>query len=181
MEHHDSLIEAVKDGELWRLWYTIVPSPQEMRAEISRRISLRDAGSMLPFAVIEAATAKPVGMTTFMNVDTIHRRVEIGSTWYASRVQRTGLNTEAKSLMLRYAFEELNCIAVEFRTHFLNHRSRTAIESLGAKLDGVLRNHVVMPNGTIRDTCVYSIIAAEWPTLKAHLEWQLRKARSRDD
>lgn len=132
---------------------------------------------MLPFTVIERATGQTVGMTTYMNVDTINRRVEIGSTWYARRVQRTALNTEAKLLLLAHAFDIMGCIAVEFRTHFMNEQSRRAIERLGAKLDGILRNHSVAANGTLRDTCVYSIIASEWPTVRAHLEWQLIKPR----
>jgi RimJ/RimL family protein N-acetyltransferase len=174
--HHDRLVEAVKDGELWRLWYTSVPSPERMAGEIDRRLGLQKSGTMLPFAVIDPA-GKCVGMTTYMNVDAGNRRVEIGSTWYAKRAQRTPINTECKKLLLTHAFETLQCIAVEFRTHFFNHQSRRGIERLGAKLDGILRSHQVVANGTLRDTCVYSIIAAEWPTVKAHLAWQLAKPR----
>jgi len=116
-------------------------------------------------------------MTTYMNIDAANRRVEIGSTWYRQSVQRSPLNTECKLLLLTHAFETLECIAVEFRTHFVNTQSRRPIERLGAKLDGVLRAHMVMPNGTVRDTAAYSIIAAEWPTVKAHLAWQLEKPR----
>ena len=176
MEHHDGLVRAVRDGELWRLWYTSAPSPEGMEAEIERRLGLQAAGSMIPFTVIDGA-GRVVGMTTYMNVDAVNRRVEIGSTWYAKSVQRTGLNTEAKLLLLGHAFERLGCIAVEFRTHWMNQQSRRAIERLGAKLDGVLRNHVVSPNGTLRDTCVYSVIASEWPAVKAHLAWQREKPR----
>lgn len=175
-DHADALAEAAKDGELWRLWYTSVPKPEGMASEIGRRLGLLAAGSMLPFAVIEPGTGEPVGMTTFMNVDRVNRRVEIGSTWYAGSVQRTGLNTEAKLLLLGYAFDNLGCIAVEFRTHFLNGQSRRAIERLGAKLDGILRCHSVASNGTLRDTCVYSIVAAEWPAVRANLEWLLERA-----
>ncbi len=171
-KHHDDLVEAVKDGELWNLWYTFVPRPQDMKAEIDRRLGLQEAGSMLPFAVIDE-TGKAVGMTTYMNVDAANRRAEIGSTWYRKRVQRTSLNTQCKLLLLTHAFEALDCIAVEFRTHFFNQQSREAIERLGAKLDGILRSHQRASNGTLRDTCVYSIIAAEWPTVKAHLEHRL--------
>jgi len=167
--HHDDLIEAVKDGELWNLWFTSVPNPEGMRAEIDRRLDLQKQGSMLPFAVLLNSTGKAVGMTTYMNVDSVHRRVEIGSTWYRKSVQRTLVNTECKLLLLTHAFESLNCIAVEFRTHFFNHQSRRAIERLGAKLDGILRNHQRAANGTLRDTCVYSILPGEWPTVKAHL------------
>jgi len=175
--HHDDLVEATRDGELWRLWYTSAPAPEGMQAEIARRLALHAAGTMLPFAVIDPATGRAVGMTTYMNIDTANRRVEIGSTWYAKSVQRTGLNTEAKLLLLAHAFDTLDCIAVEFRTHFLNQQSRKAIERVGAKLDGILRNHSLAPNGTLRDTVVYSIIASEWPTIRTHLEWQLAKPR----
>jgi RimJ/RimL family protein N-acetyltransferase len=168
-EHHDALVAAVCDGELWNLWYTSAPEPEQMAAEIARRLALQQAGSMIPFTVIDATTGNIVGMTTYMNVDQSSRRVEIGSTWYAKSAQRTGLNTEAKLLLLTHAFETLHCIAVEFRTHILNQQSRRAIERIGAKLDGILRNHSYARNGTLRDTAVYSIIAGEWPTVKTHL------------
>jgi RimJ/RimL family protein N-acetyltransferase len=177
--HVDALRAASADGELGNLWYTTVPTPDAMAAEIERRLKLRDAGSMLPFTVIENATREPVGMTTYMNIDAANKRVEIGSTWYRKRVQRTDLNTHCKLLLLRHAFETLDCIAVEFRTHFFNHQSRRAIERLGAKLDGILRNHQRASNGTLRDTCVYSIVAAEWPTVHAHLTFQLSRPRDR--
>lgn len=176
-DHYDGLLEAVKDGDLWKLWYTFIPTAESMRSEIDRRLGLQAAGSMLPFTVFDA-DGKIAGMTTYMNVDTPNRRVEIGSTWYAKRVQRTALNTQCKLLLLQHAFEKLDCIAVEFRTHFFNHQSRRGIERLGAKQDGILRNHQIAPNGTLRDTVVYSIIASEWPTVKAHLNYQLNeKAR----
>jgi RimJ/RimL family protein N-acetyltransferase len=171
--HEAGLAEAVRDGELWRLWYTAVPAPEAMGAEIGRRLGLQAAGSMLPFAVVDGGAGRAVGMTTYMNVDAANRRVEIGSTWYCRGVQRTDLNTRCKLLLLGHAFEGLACIAVEFRTHFLNHQSRRGIERLGAKLDGILRCHQIGANGTLRDTCVYSVVAAEWPTVKAHLEFQL--------
>jgi RimJ/RimL family protein N-acetyltransferase len=174
--HEAELAEAVKDGELWRLWYTSVPSPEGMAAEIDRRLGLQAAGSMLPFAVIDSSQGgRAVGMTTYMNVDATNKRVEIGSTWYRKSVQRSDLNTRCKLLLLGYAFEALGCIAVELRTHFFNRQSRAGIERLGAKLDGILRSHQVAPNGSLRDTCVYSIIAAEWPTAKAHLQFQLSR------
>lgn len=176
-DHRDDLAAAVRDGELWRLWYTSVPEPDGMGAEIDRRLSLQAAGRMLPFTVIDIASGQPVGMTTCMNIDLQGPRVEIGSTWYAARVQRTPLNTEAKRLLLAHAFERLDCLAVEFRTHFLNHQSRRAIERLGAKLDGILRQHMRMPDGSLRDTCVYSITAPEWPAVRAGLDWQLSKPR----
>jgi RimJ/RimL family protein N-acetyltransferase len=177
-EHCAGLVDAVRDGELWRLWYTSAPKPEAMAEEIGRRLGLQAAGSMLPFTVMALSSGRPVGMTTYMNIDAINQRVEIGSTWYAAAVQRTGLNTEAKLLLLRHAFEALGCIAVELRTHFLNQQSRRAIERLGAKLDGVLRSHQRASDGTLRDTCVYSIIASEWPAVRSHLTWQLERPRS---
>ena len=174
LARHDELVEAVRDGELWKLWYTMVPPPERMRAEIDRRLDLQAKGSMLPFAVIDPATKTAVGMTTYMNVDAIHRRVEIGSTWYRKRAQRTPLNTECKLMLLTHAFETLECIAVEFRTHYFNQQSRRAIERLGAKPDGILRNHQRAADGTLRDTCVYSIIASEWPTVRSHLSYRLQ-------
>ena len=169
-----ALVEAVKDGELWRLWYTFVPKPEDMDKEIARRLDLREKGSMLPFAVLDAGGA-PVGMTTYMNIDAEAKRVEIGSTWYRAAAQRTPVNTECKRMLLAHAFEALGCIAVEFRTNFFNHSSRRAIERLGAKLDGILRSHQLNRDGTLRDTAVYSIIASEWPTVRTHLDFQLER------
>ena len=181
-EHHDALVQAVRDGQLWQLWYTAIPTPEGMAAEITRRLDLQAKGSMCPFAVIDPASNQAVGMTTYMNIDAANQRVEIGSTWYRQSVQRSPLNTEAKRLLLAHAFEQLNCIAVEFRTHFFNQQSRRAIERLGAKLDGVLRSHQINPHplsaGALRDTCVYSIIASEWPNVKTHLDYQLARVRA---
>ena len=177
MAHEADLVEAAADGELYRLWYTMIPKPEDVGAEIKRRLGLREIGSMLPFAIIDKASGRAVGMTTFMNIDAAHKRVEIGSTWYRKSVQRSPLNTECKLLLLQYAFENLDCIAVEFRTHFLNIQSRSAIERLGAKLDGVLRSHMVMADGSTRDTACYSIIASEWLAVKSHLTWKLEKPR----
>ena len=173
-DHCDGLVEAVKDGELWKLWYTFIPRAEDMRKEIDRRLALQASGAMLPFTVFDA-DGKIAGMTTYMNVDAANRRVEIGSTWYAKRVQRSALNTQCKLLLVTHAFEQLDCIAVEFRTHFFNHASRRGIERLGAKQDGILRNHQIATNGTLRDTVVYSIIAGEWPTVKVHLAYQLNE------
>jgi N-acetyltransferase len=172
--HIDGLTEAVKDGDLWKLWYTAIPKPENMGKEIDRRLNLLKAGSMLPFTVFDS-NGQIAGMSTYMNVDAVNRRVEIGSTWYAKRVQRTALNTQCKLLLLTHAFEKLDCIAVEFRTHFFNQQSRRGIERLGAKQDGILRNHQITPNGTLRDTVVFSIIASEWATAKAHLNFQLNE------
>jgi RimJ/RimL family protein N-acetyltransferase len=176
LDHHDALSHAVRDGELWKLWYTAIPAPDGMKAEIERRLDLKSKGSMLPFTVLDMS-GTPIGMTTYMNIDVPSRRLEIGSTWYRQSVQRGPLNTECKLLLLTHAFEVLDCIAVEFRTHVLNTQSRRAIERLGAKLDGILRRHLIQPNGTIRDSAVYSITAAEWPMVKSHLAWQLEKPR----
>ena len=172
-DHGPALAEAVRDGELWKLWYTGVAAPEDMASDIDARLALRVAGSCLPFTVIDRVSGQPVGMTTYMNIDAKVRRIEIGATWYRRSVQRTAINTECKFLLLRHAFEELDCIAVEFRTHFFNQQSRRAIERLGAKLDGILRSHTRSRDGNLRDTCVYSIIACEWPTVKAHLRWRL--------
>lgn len=177
MAHHDDLVVAVADGDLHRLWYTWIPAPDEMGREIERRLSLRRSGTMLPFAVINRVNGRAVGMTTYMNIDAVNRRVEIGSTWYAQSTQKSGINTECKVLLLGHAFEQLDCIAVEFRTHFFNSQSRRAIERLGAKQDGILRAHSRMPDGTLRDTVVYSITATEWPTVKSHLQFQLNRPR----
>jgi RimJ/RimL family protein N-acetyltransferase len=172
-EHHDALCDAARDGQLWQLWYTAVPSPEGMAAEIERRLSL---ATMCPFTVLDAS-GRVVGMTTYMNTDAVNRRVEIGSTWTAKSAQRTALNTQCKRLLLAHAFEALDCIAVEFRTHRLNTQSRRAIERLGAQLDGILRSHARAGDGSLRDTAVYSITAAEWPAVQSHLDWQLARPR----
>ena len=174
--HAEGLRAATRDGELWKLWYTAVPSPEGMDAEIARRLALREAGSMLPFTVFDA-DGRIVGMTTYMHIDAVNRRVEIGSTWTAASAQRSALNTQCKRLLLGHAFEALDCLAVEFRTHRLNTQSRRAIERLGAQLDGILRAHQRMANGSVRDTAVYSITAPEWPAVRAHLDWQLARPR----
>ena len=182
LSHISDLQEATLDGQLWKLWYTSVPSPDNMRAEIERRLGLREVGSMFPFTVISLTSGpgqgRAVGMTTYMNIDAGNRRLEIGSTWYRKSVQRTALNTEAKKMLLTHAFESLDCIAVEFRTHVLNQHSRRGIERIGAKLDGILRSHQINQHpdaqGSLRDTCVYSITAAEWPAIRSHLTHQLQ-------
>ncbi|MEY2994589.1 MAG: hypothetical protein RL357_1524 [Pseudomonadota bacterium] len=175
-QHLEGLCHAAQDGEVWRHWYTSIPSPALMATEIDRRLGLQAEGTMLPFAVV-TAQGHVVGMTTYMNIDRHHQRLEIGSTWYAASVHRTGVNTHAKWLLLRHAFESLESIAVEFRTHWFNHQSRAAIERLGAKLDGVLRQHQKLPDGSFRDTVVYSIISSEWLAVKTHLEYQMHKPR----
>ncbi|WP_299471166.1 GNAT family protein [uncultured Roseibium sp.] len=174
--HAAELAEACAEADLWKAWYTSIPSPDQVSHEIDRRLALQKTGSMLPFAVL-TPDGKAVGMTTYMNIDAVHKRVEIGSTWYRKSVQRTPLNTECKLMLLAHAFEDLDCIAVEFRTHFMNRQSRTAIERLGAKLDGVLRSHQRTADGSLRDTAVYSILAHEWPAVKNGLNFKLTEYR----
>ena len=173
-DHAADLAEAAGDGALHRLWYTAVPAPDRVPAEIDRRLTLQEAGSMVPFAILDPQ-GRAVGMTTYMNIDHGNRRVEIGSTWYRKSVQRTGINTACKLMMLRHAFEDRDAIAVEFRTHRLNRQSRAAIERLGAQLDGILRAHMVMPDGSLRDSAVYSITAADWPAVRANLEFMTQR------
>ncbi|MCU1528077.1 MAG: putative GNAT-family acetyltransferase [Frondihabitans sp.] len=175
-DHAEALATAVTADELWRTWYTHIPSPDGMTAEIERRLALQESGTMAPWAVVDPATGLAVGMTTFCNLDPANRRLEIGSTWLGRTAQGTGINTAAKLLLLTRAFEELDCIAVEFRAHWHNRQSRAAIEKLGAKQDGVLRNHTVFENGTVRDTVVFSIIDGEWPTVKYALMQRLESS-----
>lgn len=166
LEHHDLLLDSIKDGELWDLWFTLIPPPNRLHDELVNRLERQAKGEMVPFVICDTRTGKTLGMTTFLNIDMSNKRLEIGGTWIRKSAQGTGVNKASKLLLLTYAFESLACNAVEFRTHFHNRSSRLSIESLGAKLDGVLRNHMIMPDGTIRDTCVYSIIKNEWPTVK---------------
>ena len=177
LDHANALSEAVQDGELWKLWYTAIPTPAAMLGEVQRRLDLQASGSMLPFAVIHLPDERMAGMTTYMHIDSANRRLEIGSTWYRQSLQRTALNTECKRMLLGHAFEQLDCIAVEFRTHWHNSASRRGIERLGAKLDGVLRSHQIAANGSLRDTCVYIILASEWPAVRANLDHALSTPR----
>nr|WP_297786859.1 GNAT family protein [uncultured Allomuricauda sp.] len=167
---------AASDGNLWELWYTSVPSPKTIDSYLDIALSQQASGNALPFAIVDKKTNTIVGSTRFLNVDVKNKRVEIGATWYAKKVQRTGINTECKYLLLKYAFENLNCIAVEFRTHFHNHPSRNAILRLGAKQDGVLRNHRIDESGNLRDTVVFSILNSEWKTVKTSLEYKMSKS-----
>lgn len=175
-DHSAALARACADGELHRLWYTSVPAPDQMARYIDDFLGMQAAGHLTPFCVLDAA-GTPVGMTTYCNPDRSNRRVEIGYTWYAASVQRSAVNTACKRMLLGHAFETLECIAVEFCTHVLNTASRRAIERLGAKLDGIRRAHRILADGTIRDTAVYSITSPEWPTVRAHLDWQLDRTR----
>jgi RimJ/RimL family protein N-acetyltransferase len=177
LEHADGLRLAAADGELWKLWYTSVPAPEATEAYIDTALSAQLEGRALPFVVRDAA-GTIVGSTRYGNVEAAHRRVEIGWTWYAQRVQRSALNTEAKRLLLTHAFEVMNCSVVQFCTHWHNLRSRQAIERLGAKQDGVLRSHMLMPDGGTRDTVVYSIVASEWPAVRQGLDFRLARGAS---
>ena len=173
--HHDELVDAVRDGELWNLWYTVVPTPEQMKAEIERRLAQQAAGSMLPFVNRRNSDGLVLGMTTYMDIDLELPRLEIGSTWNRASASGTGTNADAKLLLLTHAFEVLGCPAVEFRTHWMNAQSRAAIERLGAKLDGVLRSHRRMADESLRDTCVYSIIESEWSQVRAGLRHRLAR------
>jgi RimJ/RimL family protein N-acetyltransferase len=176
-DHATALAQAAADGELWRLWYTHIAPPDRMHEYVAAALDMRERLDALPFVVRDNAAGDIVGSTRYFNVDAANRRLEIGHTWYARRVQRTPVNTECKLLLLTHAFETLRCIAVEFRTHWFNHASRVAIARLGAKQDGVLRNHQLMADGARRDTVVFSIIDNEWPAVRAHLRYQLDKPR----
>nr|WP_321414925.1 GNAT family protein [uncultured Allomuricauda sp.] len=174
--HKVDLAFAASDGKLWELWYTSVPSPKTVDSYLDTALSEQASGNALPFAIIDKKTNTIVGTTRFLNVDAKNKRVEIGATWYAKKVQRTGINTECKYILLKYAFENLNCIAVEFRTHFHNHPSRNAILRLGAKQDGILRNHRLDESGNLRDTVVFSILDSEWKTVKTSLEFKMNRS-----
>ena len=175
-EQAAALAEAVVDGTLWNSRVTTIPRPEGMRAYVEKALADLAAGRALPFVTRDRAGGRIVGTTRFMNIEAAHRRVEIGTTWLAQSFQRTAVNTEAKLLMLGHAFETLGCIAVDIRTHERNMQSRAAIERLGAKLDGILRNHMIMPDGTVRNTASYSIIDREWPEVRARLEARLGRS-----
>jgi len=172
--HEDGIKLALEDGQLWNLWFTTIPRPESVRDYIEQLLAQREQGTVFAFAVRDNASGKIVGGTRYMNIDERNRRLEIGGTWYAQRVQRSALNTECKLMLLTHAFEKLGCIAVEFRTDWFNKRSQAAIERLGAKQDGVMRNHMIMADGRIRDTVVYSIIENEWNGVKMNLQHKLR-------
>src|SRR5688500_15026338 len=177
MEHAPGLRAALFDGQLWRLWFTAVPTPETLEAYIDTALQGQAAGTDLPFVVRDGA-GEIVGCTRYCRIEQANHRLEVGYTWYAQRVQRTALNTEAKRLLLGHAFEELKAIAVEFRTDWFNERSRAAIARRGAKHDGVLRNAFRRPDGSMRDAVVFSIIESEWPTVRTHLDYQLARDRS---
>jgi RimJ/RimL family protein N-acetyltransferase len=172
-EHADALRVAAADGELWKLWYTSVPKPDTVQAYIDKALQMRDDLGAMAFVIRDLRDGKLVGSTRYCNVDATNQRLEIGYTWHAARAQRTGINTECKLMLLTHAFETLKCIAVEFRTNFMNHQSREAIARLGAKQDGILRSHQILEGGIVRDTVVFSIIESEWPAVKRHLQFKL--------
>jgi RimJ/RimL family protein N-acetyltransferase len=172
--HHDDLASAVAVENMWQAWYARVPSPDRMAEAIAQRLALHAEGKTVPWAVVDVSSGRAVGMTAYLNIDPANRHLEIGSTWLGRLVQGMRINPASKLLLLSRAFEDLGCIAVEFRTHWHNRQSRAAIEKLGAKQDGVLRNHTILENGTVRDTVVYSIIDGEWPTVRLSLEERLR-------
>ena len=176
-EHRADLLSAAADGNLWELWYTSIPSEKTIDQYIDFAFTEAAEDRILPFVIVHQKTNKIIGSTRFCNAEPKHRRLEIGYTWYGQSHQRTGVNTEAKYLLLKYAFENLEAIAVEFRTNSHNRASRNAISRLGAKQDGFLRNHRIDHNGLIRDTVVFSIIENEWPTVKHSLNYEISKIR----
>lgn len=173
LEHLDGMITAVKDGELWNLWFTSIPSPEKAEEYIKTALDMHENTGAMPFIVRDRESNKIIGCTRYFNVDEVNQRLEIGYTWYSESYQRTAVNTECKYLLLSHAFEKLDAIAVEFRTHWHNHKSRAAIARLGAKQDGVLRNHQRTADGSYRDTVVFSIINLEWPAVRQSLMFKL--------
>ena len=173
-DHRTELLQAATDGELWNLWYTSVPNEKSIDDYIAFAISENQAGRAHAFAIINKLTNTIIGSTRYCNAIN-NNRLEIGYTWYAKSTQRTGINTQCKYLLLLHAFEKLNCIAVEFRTNWHNLPSRAAIARLGAKQDGILRNHLIDTDGSYRDTVVFSITKEEWPTVKKSLMFKMHK------
>ena len=174
-EHHDGLVAAAQDGRLWELFYTSVPEPEQAHAYISGALAGQEQGAMLPWAVRDQETGAIVGSTRYHDIIAAADRVEIGWTWYAQRVQRSHINTACKLLLFEYGFEKLGCRVIGLRTDNLNFRSQRAIEALGAKKDGVIRHHWVRRDGSIRDTVMYSVLVHEWPDVKKHLLFRLRR------
>lgn len=173
LEHLDGMINAVKDGELWKLWFTSIPAPEKVETYIKTALEMRENAGAMPFIVRDRESNKIIGSTRYFNVDEGNQRLEIGYTWYSESYQRTAVNSECKYLLLSHAFEKLEAIAVEFRTHWHNQKSRAAIARLGAKQDGVLRNHQKNADGGYRDTVVFSIINLEWPAVRQSLMFKL--------
>jgi RimJ/RimL family protein N-acetyltransferase len=178
--HHDALTTASADGRLWELWFTAVPPPEEMRPYIADALKAQREGHMCPWVVRDAASGKVVGATRYHDIMPAMDRVEIGHTWYAESRQRTNVNTTCKLLLLGHAFDALGCKVVGLRTDGFNLRSQRAIEGLGAKKDGVIRHFGVRRDGSVRDTVMYSILAAEWPDVRRHLELRLARHGARE-
>jgi N-acetyltransferase len=178
LDHVDALRAAAADGELWKLWYTSVPTPEATADYVAAALAMQAEGSALPFVVRLRASGEIVGSTRYCNAHGGHGHLEIGYTWYARRVQRSGVNTETKALLLAHAFEQLRCIRVELRTHWMNQASRAAIARLGARQEGVLRNHQRLADGSFRDTVVFSIIESEWLAVKRHLAFKLEQGNN---
>lgn len=183
LDHHDGLVAAAADGELWNLWYTTVPRPEGMRGDIGRRLAAQDAGTELSFTTRrnDPLTGEPgevIGLTSYYAIDLAVPRLAIGATWNAASAQGSGTNPDSKRLLLAHAFETLGCEVVEFHTHWMNTQSRDAIARLGAKQDGILRAHRRLANGTLRDTVVFSILAVEWPQVRSGLDYRLAKKRA---
>jgi RimJ/RimL family protein N-acetyltransferase len=174
-DHVPEIALASADGDLGGLWFTSAPSPQTAKQWVDLRLAAQHPDAGLTF-VARSLDGRLIGSSSYLNVDPPNRRLEIGSTWFSESVRRTGVNTEAKLLMLGHAFDQLDCVAVEFRTHFFNATSRRAIERLGAKLDGVLRSQQLLPDGSRRDTVVYSILDVEWPAVRNNLRFRLDRA-----
>ncbi len=176
--HLDDLIIAAVDGNLWKIHYAQVPSHETMEADIRRRLSLQKKGLMLPFTVLSNHNQRVVGMTTYTQIDADNKRLGIGWTWYAKSAQRTAINTECKYLLLKHAFENLGCIAVEFKVDTLNIKSQRAVLRIGAKLDGTIRNHSILHDGEVRDMHLYSILPHEWPNVRSHFKWLMSRYTS---
>lgn len=166
---------AASDGELWKLFFTTVPSPDNTQLWLDTALEMQKQEKAIPFAVRSLLNGEIIGSTRYCNIDHNNKRLEIGYTWYAKSVQRSAVNTECKLLLLSHAFEVFECNAVEFRTDWFNRTSQTAIERLGAKRDGVLRSHTILPDGRVRDTVVYSILKNEWPGVKKNLQFMLNQ------
>ena len=173
--HKEELLKAASDGKLWELWFTSVPSSKNIDNYIDHALRQKQKGIEFPFVVIDKKSGELIGSTRYYNIQPEHRRLEIGYTWYAKKNQRTGINTESKILLLEHAFENLHCIAVQFMTNWHNLHSRAAIERLGAKQDGVLRNHRLNTDGSYRDSVVFSITDQEWSGVKKSLEYEIKK------
>jgi N-acetyltransferase len=171
-EHIPEITEAAADGELGALWFTAAPKSNAVEQWVQARLAAQNPDEGLTF-MVRRLDGTLVGSSSYLNVDSANRRLEIGYTWYMASARRSGVNSETKLLMLGHAFDELRCVAVEFRTHFFNFTSRAAIERLGAKLDGILRSHQVLPDGSRRDTVVYSILDIEWPAVRSNLLYRL--------